>query len=137
MHPKIHALTSTVAVVIYTVWAGLGGADIFLWAFIALAATLAIDLDHFIIQAFTRDGRKRLKKIITDPIGHASSERIIQTLHYPGFGVLRMKTHMIQTAALTASYPAIGSPLIVPVIISVWVHCMMDAIELATKPASR
>jgi hypothetical protein len=137
MRPATHMATSCLAVAAVALWEGMPPAETAAWCVLAAAATLAIDLDHFAIQYLDPRRRHVVAGILRDPLGHVDVKKLICLLHYPGFGILRMKAHVAQSAAATAVMLYFGLPYSQPVLVSLWVHVAADAIELITDPRTR
>ena len=135
MRPLTHAITSGFAALAAALVLKPDAAAE--WLFVACAATVALDLDHFVLLALMGDRRRNVIEALTNPVKYADTDRLVRLLHYPGFGILRMKAHLAEAAAVTlaasirlplgprpSQYPS-GST------------CLTDLIELLQDPASR
>jgi hypothetical protein len=81
--------------------------------------------------------RANVLKILANPLDYMDSSKVIGLLHYPGFGVLRLKYHLFETALATLAFWYFSLPYAVPVLVSLWVHCMMDLAQVLHLPESR
>ena len=107
------------------------------WVLSASVVGVFLDIDHLILQLIIPYRRKTALEVISNPLVLFDTKKLIAKMHYPGFGILRMKSHLILSFTLTillAWHPINYST---PVIASLWVHCLLDATELIINPNSR
>lgn len=121
----------------YAVYLGLPAVDVVVWLLLATLATVLIDVDHLLLQLAMPDRRHIVVEIISHPLEHVDWRIITEKTHYPGFGILRMKSHIILTvaAAFISWYYTI--PYSTPVVLSLWVHTIMDMGETIAYPEYR
>ena len=137
MRPLVHVLSSGAVVLAYAVRAGLPEAESAAWVVCAVAATLLLDLDHFILQLLMEDRRRQAIEMLAHPLEYADWRKVVDRMHYPGFGILRMKSHIIVTAAATLLLGVLHNPYSAPILLSLWVHTAVDLIQTAVSPKSR
>ncbi|MFH1055238.1 MAG: hypothetical protein V1744_03990 [Candidatus Altiarchaeota archaeon] len=137
MHPKTHILTSCLAVLMAAALSQTTYSEAFFWLVLAAAATLLIDADHFISQLLMKDRRPIVVDILKHPLDYMDTAKLIGRLHYPGFGILRVEYHLIETSVLTGFMLYYSMPYQIPVLLSLWVHCALDIIQVLREPWSR
>jgi hypothetical protein len=137
MQPKNHILTSGAAVLALALYIGLPIRETAIWTAAACIATVALDLDHFILQLLMPDRRHIIIDVLTHPLRHLDMDKLARTLHYDGFGILRAKWHFAETAAATAALFLLGFPFATPIAVSLWVHTLMDLGHLVVYPQCR
>jgi len=117
--------------------AGVPPGDVLAWTLIAGVVGVLIDVDHFVAQLLMPGRRANVMKILANPLDYMDSSKVIELLHYPGFGVLRLKYHLFETVLATLAFWHFSLPYAVPVLASLWVHCMMDFAQVLRLPDSR
>ena len=121
-------------VLLYAVWMGLPAGEVIIWSLMAVAATVLIDLDHLYLQLLMRDRRHIVYDILSHPLEHTDWRKIVDKTHYPGFGMLRMESHLLQALAATIILIHFNIPYSTPVILSMWVHCTQDMYAVIKHP---
>lgn len=101
------------------------------------SATLIIDLDHLLLQLLMSDRRRIVLEVILKPHLHLDMKRLVDKLHYSGFGIMRMKSHLLETAAVFLVTYHYTIPYSAPLLASLTTHCLMDMLELWRCPERR
>ncbi len=134
MFPKEHIITSGAAVALCVYILGIGFQEFILWIALSTIATVAIDLDHFLLQFLNPKRRHIIVEILKNPKKYRSVQVLRDRLHYPGFGVLRMYAHAIEVAAVIILMVHFRLPYSMPVGISLMTHLLTDIIQTIMCP---
>jgi|GEM_PF-5412992 len=136
MLPHEHVIISSLAVI--ALWALPGhDASLLIWLGAGAAATVAIDLDHFILRAILPGGSRLFERIRRDPSLLLDIKNLTSAIHYPGFGVIRLYAHLIETFTASMALIYIVHPLAAPISVSLLAHCATDMYQAYRWPDTR
>ena len=127
MQPAKHALLSIVVVGLTAYRYASTPLEGLLWIALGTIASVSMDLDHFLIASLRREKRKVAIEGLSSPLSTLRGlETFKREIDFPGFSLLRLLTHLIETlvvAFLTLNFsPSLSTPLIV----SMGAHLISD-----------
>lgn len=88
-----------------------------LWIALGTIASVSMDLDHFLIASIKKEKRRAVMGGLSSPLSTLRGlEAFKREIDFPGFSLLRLLTHLIETlvvAFLTLNFsPSLSAPLI-------------------------
>lgn len=117
MQPAKHALLSIVVVGLTAYLYAATPLEGLLWITLGTIASVSMDLDHFLIASMKKEKRKAAIEGLSSPLSTLRGlEAFKREIDFPGFSLLRLLTHLIETlmvAFLTLNFsPFLSAPLI-------------------------
>ena len=137
MFPLQHVLSSGFVVVAYAMAFQATPTEALTWLLISSAVTVAVDLDHIVIQLLDPIHRGRAIHLLKTPRIWLDISEAREVLHYPGFGIKRLYVHYGELLIISFAAVSSGSIYAVPVLASLLTHVSCDFAQTLTNPMHR
>lgn len=137
MYPLQHVVSSGAAVLAFAVLSGVDPSTAVVWLVLSTLLTTVVDLDHFIVLVFNRKKHPVMLKLLSDPFKRRSVVDVRNMLHFPGFGWIRLLTHLLAGAVLLYAVHSFSPSLLLPAYVSLLTHYLTDLFQTIALPSHR
>ena len=131
LYPRIHALTSTLAVAVLSVISPISPTVKGIWIVLGFCFGVAIDIDHLIVIGLMKEKRHLVLEFFRSPVSTLMNLRsfIYRAFNFKRAKPIRMGFHLVETATIVYFFYIFLPGYMPPVLTALAVHIVFDIIH--------